>query len=141
MGIFSLSDIDKVNKVASKSKELNKVKPSIKSTSIHDDIQSMSENVIDYFKDSDAILITDKYELEEYIDACIDFGYAGIDTETTGLDRTHDTVVGSSLYVPGKPECYIPNNHLVPIFDTPYKNQLTYEEVGEQFQRLVDNGV
>ena len=61
-----------------------------------------------------------------------------LDTETTGLDRINDHIVGASLYCPGQPECYIPMKHLIPIFDQPYKDQLTYEQVGAEFQRFVD---
>ena len=64
----------------------------------------------------------------------------GIDTETTGTDVVHDTIVGASLYYPGGVECYIPCKHIVPIFDTPYKNQLTYEEVGQELQLFVNAG-
>ena len=88
-----------------------------------------------------SILISSKQALHEYVDHCIKHGYAGIDTETTGLDRIHDTIVGASLYYPGGVECYIPMKHLVPIFDEPYKNQLSYEDVGEEFQRLADSKI
>ena len=61
--------------------------------------------------------------------------------QSESIDRVKDTIVGASLYVPGQPECYIPMKHLVPIFDTPYKGQLSYEEVSSEFQRLADNDV
>ncbi|MBP3678554.1 MAG: hypothetical protein J6I97_09440, partial [Agathobacter sp.] len=98
----------------------------------------MSQKVIEYFKDSPAILISTEEELHEYVNKCIETGYAGIDTETTGLDRVKGTIVGVSLYYPGGVECYIPSKHLVPIFDTPYKGQLSYEQIGKELQRLVD---
>ena len=138
MGLFSSADIDKINKVAAQSKIFVDTSP-VKSSSVNDEIQKSSEKVIEYFKDSPAILISDIQSLHDYISKIIDFGYAGIDTETTGLDRINDTIVGASLYVPGEPECYIPMKHLVPIFDTPYKNQLSYEDVGEEFQRIADS--
>lgn len=138
MGLFSASQIEQINAVAAKSKELLEPTKSVASKGINDELQTMSQKVIDYFQDSPAILISDKVQLHDYVDACIDSGYAGLDTETTGLDRIRDTIVGASLYYPGGAECYIPMKHLVPIFDTPYKNQLTYDEVGEEFQRLVD---
>lgn len=141
MGLFSASVKAQIDQVAAKSTEQLKQADGINSRSMNDDLNNMSKQVIDYFKDSPAILITNKDQLHDYVDKCIAFGYAGIDTETTGLDRLHDWIVGASLYVPGKPECYIPMKHLVPIFETPYKNQLTYEEVAEEFQRLVDGKV
>ena len=139
MGLFSSSDIAKINQVAEKSKQLTEItsKPT-KSKSINSDLNRISQEVAEYFKDSPAILIENKQDLHDYVTKAIEVGYVGIDTETTGLDRIHDTVVGASLYYPGGVECYIPMKHLIPIFDEPYKNQLTYEEVGEEFQRFVD---
>ena len=144
MGFWTQEELDDVNRIAAKSKELiaqPKKKSAAKASSITSQINAMSENVIKYFADSQAILITSKDELHDYITKAIESGYAGIDTETTGLDRIKDTIVGASLYYPGGVECYIPIKHLVPIFDEPYKNQLTYEEVGEEFQRLADSDI
>lgn len=136
MGLFSAADIAKVNKVAEKSKEVLKPVSSVNTKSINDELKSMSDQVLEYFQDSEAILINTVEDLHSYVDKCIEYGYAGIDTETTGLDRIKDTIVGVSLYVPGESECYIPIKHLVPIFDTPYKGQLSYEEVGKELSRI-----
>lgn len=141
MGLFTLSQIDTINQVAAKSKEVLEPPKSTKTKSINDELTSISQKVVDYFKDSPAKLITTVDELHDYISKAIESGYAGIDTETTGLDRIKDTIVGASLYYPGGVEVYIPMKHLVPIFDTPYKNQLTYEEVGREFQRLADSDI
>lgn len=138
MALFSQANMAKINQAVSRSKELAAPPPKVSTKSINTDLQVISQNVVEYFKDSQAILITSEEQLSEYIDECIKAGYAGIDTETTGLDRIKDTIVGSSLYYPGGQECYIPNKHIVPIFDEPYKNQLTYEQCQRQFQRLVD---
>lgn len=138
MGLFSQAQMDQINKVAAQSKETLAAPKSSKPKSINNELNEMSQNVIKYFKDSEAILITTVEELHEYIDKCIEAGIAGIDTETTGLDRIRDTIVGASLYCPGGYECYIPSKHLVPIFEQPYKNQLSYEEIGKELQRLVD---
>lgn len=138
MPLFSKANLAKINQAVNRSKELAAPPPKVSAKSINSELQRISQEVIDYFKDSTAILITSESELSEYIDRCIDAGYVALDTETTGLDRIHDTIVGSSLYYPGGTECYIPNNHIVPIFEEPYKNQLTYEQCHRQFQRLVD---
>lgn len=138
MGLFSAAQIEQINQVAAKSKEVLKPPTASKPKSINNELNEISQKVIDYFKDSKSILITSKEELHDYVDKCIESGYTGIDTETTGLDRIHDTIVGASLYYPGGIECYIPSKHLIPIFDEPYKNQLSYEEIREEFQRLVD---
>ena len=138
--LFSPSQMSKIQEVADKSKEVLVKPKSTKVSSISADLESMSQDVIEYFKDSKSILITSKEQLHDYIDGLLDCGYAGIDTETTGLDRYRDTIVGTSLYYPGAEECYIPINHLIPIFDTPYKDQLSYEFVRKEYQRLADNG-
>lgn len=141
MGLFSSAITNQINQIAAKSNEQPKAAAGVNTRSMNDELNLMMKQVMDYFQDSRAILIESKEQLHDYVDACIKTGYAGIDTETTGLDRIHDWIVGASLYTPGRPECYIPMKHLVPIFEAPCKNQLTYEEVAEEFQRLADNGV
>ena len=137
MGLFKQSTVDQVNAIAAKSKELvPQTKPVSKS--ITDQLTAISKQVTEYFSDSPAQLITTHEQLHDYITACIETGYASIDTETTGLDRIHDTIVGWSLYTPGQVEIYIPCKHRKPIFETPYSNQFTYEECGQELQRLVD---
>lgn len=138
MALFSKAQIAEINKVAAQSKEVLSPPKVSKPKSINAELNEMSQKVIEYFKDSPAILISTLEDLHEYVNKCIEAGYAGIDTETTGLDRVKDTIVGVSLYYPGGVECYIPSKHLVPIFDTPYKGQLTYEQIGSELQRLVD---
>lgn len=141
MGLFSTTQLEAINAAAKKSKSLVDERPSSKSVnSINHDLAEMTKNVQEYFKDSEAILIHSKEELHDYITNAIEAGYCGIDTETTGLDRIKDTIVGASLYYPGGVECYIPIKHLVPIFDEPYKGQLSYADCHEEFQRFVDAG-
>lgn len=141
MKLFKQADVDKINAVAAKSKEVIAPPKATKAKTMTNDLQEMSQRVIDYFKDSESILIESKDQLHDYIDKCIEAGIAGIDTETTGLDRQKDWIVGSSLYYPGGHEAYIPNRHIVPIFENLYPNQLTYEDCKEEFQRLADNNV
>ena len=140
MGLFNASQLDKINAIAAKSNEAIKPVQAVNSKSVNDELTEISNQVKQYFKDSKAICIKSREQLHDYVDKCIEVGYVGIDTETTGLDRLNDTIVGWSLYTPGLPECYIPCKHKVPIFDSPYKDQLTYEESGEELQRLVDSG-
>lgn len=138
---YSAAQLDDINKLAAKSSKLLEPTKSTTKKSINSDIAEMSQKVIDYFKDSPAILIESVSQLHEYVTSAIECGYAGIDTETTGLDRVKDTIVGASLYYPGGIECYIPMRHLVPIFDEPYKGQLSYAEVEVEFQRLADSDI
>lgn len=140
MKLFTESQIEKINEVAKKSSQsLSETKPVSKS--VNKDLNEMSQKVIDYFRDSEAILIHNVEELHDYVTEAIESGYAGIDTETTGLDRIKDTIVGASLYYPGGVECYIPCKHLLPIFDQPYKDQLTYQQVHDEFKRLADSDI
>ena len=138
MGLFSKSQVDKINSIAKKSQEVNTVVPARSVSSINDELAASSAAVQEYFKDSPAILIQTEEELHDYITKAIEAKYVGIDTETTGLDRNKDYIVGASLYYPGGVECYIPMKHRIPIFEDPYKNQLSYEVVAKEFQRFVD---
>lgn len=138
MGLFSPAQEDQVNAIAAKSKEtLKPIQLSKGITSSQHEIEESTRAVLEYFGDSPAILITSAEQLHDYVTKAIEFGYCGIDTETTGLDRIHDTIVGFSLYFENGVECYIPCKHIVPIFETPYKNQLTYEECGKELRRFV----
>ena len=100
MGLFNTADIAKINQAAKQSTLLAKPAKA-KSKSINSELQAMTQSVVDYFKDSKAILIDSDEKLHNYVDACIESGYAGIDTENTGLDRIKDRVVVVSLYYPG----------------------------------------
>ena len=141
MKLFNTAQIEAINAAAEKSKQLSNPPTVSVSKGVTDEIQRMSQQVIDYFEGSPAILITSLDKLHEYVTELICAGVAGIDTETTGLDRVKDTIVGASLYYPGGIECYIPIKHLVPLFDEPYKGQLTYEQVAVEFQRIAESDV
>ena len=136
MGLFSKAQRDSIDQAALKSKAALAPPKKSKSVGIQSELDEIYKEVQAYFHDSDAILITNKDQLHDYIDCVIDAGYAGIDTETTGLDRQNDYMVGTSLYYPDGKECYIPLKHRIPVFETLYKDQLTYEDVTEEFQRL-----
>ena len=138
MGLFSQDQLDQINAVAQKSKEVLKPVQVSKSVSATQrEINESTRAVLEYFGDSPAILITTVEQLHDYVTKAIESGYCAIDTETTGLDLTHDTIVGVCLYYPGGVECYIPSKHIVPIIETPYKDQLSYEEIGAELKRLV----
>lgn len=142
MSLFNSSQMAKINEVAERTKQLNKEKPkAVRVSTVNAELNEMSKAVQEYFKDSKAILIRTKEQLHDYVTNCIEAGYAGIDTETTGLDRQNDWIVGASLYYPGGVECYIPMKHLVPIFESPYKGQLSYEEVSEEFKRMENSSI
>ena len=137
--LFNQAELDQINAIAAKSKAvLQPVQQAPKrSASIQAALNESTQAVLEYFKDSPAILITSKEQLHDYITHVIEAGICGIDTETTGTDKVRDTVVGFSLYYPGGTECYIPCKHRT-LVETYYKNQLSYEDCHEELQRLVD---
>lgn len=140
MGLFTQAEMSKITEAARKSNRglTTAEKPKKVGKNAKAEIDEMSRKVEEYFADSEAILVSTVDDLHSYIDKCLEAGYCGIDTETTGLDRIKDTVVGFSLYYPGGHECYVPNRHLIYIFDEPCKGQLTYEQCAPELQRLVD---
>ena len=140
MGLFSDEKLAEINRIAQKSRVpiSTNVSSNVSVKKMSSTIADMSRSVEEYFSDSNAICIMDYAELEDYITKTIESGYVGLDTETTGLDRINDTIVGVSLCYLGGTECYIPIKHKTPIFDTYVPGQLTYEQVGRQLQRLVD---
>lgn len=140
MGLFTKLQMEQINAAAKRSKELAEAqsKPKGSGKSINSQIASISEKVREHFKDSQAELISSIEQLHDYISNMITAGIGALDTETTGLDRVNDTIVGMSLYYPGGVEVYIPFTHIVPVFETPYPNQFTYEEVAVELQRLID---
>lgn len=141
MALFSKSQAMAINKVAEKTRaQFEPPKKSAKASSVTAELEELSQKVRDYFKDSPAILITNVEELDKYIDKCIEYGYAGLDTETTGVDRLKDHLVGASLYVPGMPECYIPMKHKIPIFEDYRPNQISYEDFGKAIKKLCEGG-
>ena len=139
-GLFSKAQRAQIDATAVKSEQPLK-KTSVNHKSINNDLNRISQEVLEYFKDSPAILIHNIQELHDYISNMIDAKYGALDCETTGLDRINDNVVGFSLYYPGGVECYIPIKHIRPIVDELRPNQLTYEECRSELQRLVDNKV
>lgn len=139
MGLFSQSQLSEITAIAERSRAVvEPAKQATKTKSINTELNKISAEVEKYFQDSKSILITSLAQLHDYVTELIASGYCAIDTETTGLDRIRDYIVGASLYYPGGIECYIPIMHKVPIFEAPYANQLTYEEVASEFQRIVD---
>ena len=141
MGLFSQEQLSVINEVAQRSKSRASPVKKTKSNVSVTKLEEISRNVLEYFADSEAELIESKEQLHDYITKCIEAGICAIDTETTGLDRLRDHIVGTSIYYPGGVEVYIPSKHLTPLFDELYNGQLTYEEIGEEYQRLVDSGV
>lgn len=137
MGLFSPEQMSDIAAIAERSKRLAaQIKKPPSARNIAEQVERLSQIVVDYFKDSPAKCIHTRRELHDYVTDMIEAGIGGIDTETTGLDRRLDKIVGSSLYFPDGVEVYIPSKHIVPIMEEPYPGQLDYREVQEEFDRF-----
>lgn len=127
--------------VLAKSKKINKSKTTIKGgNSRYEKIKSICDLVeqrLGHLKD-EFISIQDENELNQYITKAIENGYIAIDTETTGLDPITDEIVGACIYTPECKPAYIPINHISLITNVRLNNQLTNEQVANQFKRLID---
>jgi DNA polymerase I len=86
------------------------------------------------------LLIRDEETLVSYVDKVIEAGIAGLDTETTGLDTIVDHLVGTCLYAPGLQGCYIPHKH-TDTMGNEVPDQISYEIMAREMQRMVDAGV
>ena len=143
MSLLSEETVADIEKIAQKStaQKAPTRNASAKNKSLLSNISNISKEVQEIFKDSPAKCIHSPEELHKYIDLCIENKIAAIDTETTGLDRYQDKIVGVSLFTPNYYPIYIPIKHIHVLSEELYEGQLTYEEVKEELQRFVDNKV
>lgn len=135
---------DVIKQLQFKINTVKKAEPTIKKgNSISTRIQNICESVqskLGHYADQ-LECIQDINRLHDYISASIEQGIIAIDTETTGLDPITDQIVGACIYTRNQKPAYIPINHISYMTNKRLNNQLTNEEVGKEFQRLVDNNV
>lgn len=86
-------------------------------------------------------LVLDEERVEEYVEAIIKNGVAGLDVETDGLDTIHDEIAGVCLYTPGENAVYIPVNHVSHMTQMRLKNQVSPKFMAKMIQRLVDEEI
>lgn len=112
---------------------------SSKSVSVYDKLQLIYaevDRILGRYKENTQIIRT-KQDLVDYIDASISNGVIAIDTETNNsLDPITCLLMGACIYTPGRKSAYIPVNHVDYVSHSKLKNQLTEEEIKEQFDRL-----
>ena len=124
-------------------KEVKKSKKMSSKLPLCDKLKIIYERVYELlgkYKDFTQVIYT-REELHAYIDASIKNGYIAIDTETNrSLDPLTCKLVGPCLYTEGQKQAYIPISH-VDLEGNLLPNQLTIEDIKEEFQRLVDNNV
>ena len=131
-----------VKQLQEQAKKVKKAEPTIKKggsliTKIQNIEKLVQERLGHYAKELE--LIQTPQRLHEYIDECINNGIIAIDTETTGLDPITDKIVGACIYTYGQKAAYIPINHISYITNIRLQEQLSEQQVAEEFQRLVDN--
>lgn len=112
---------------------------SSKSVSVYDKLQLIYaevDRILGRYKENTQVIRT-KQDLVDYIDASISNGAIAIDTETNNsLDPITCLLMGACIYTPGKKSAYIPVNHVDYVSHNKLENQLTEEEIKEQFDRL-----
>ena len=115
-----------------------------KKVSLADKLQVITENVLNIlgvYKDQ-TVVIRSKDQLIAYIDAAIANEVIAIDTETNNsLDPLTCKLMGPCIYTPGQKNAYIPINHFNPDTGEKLANQLTEQDIKEQFDRLQNTKV
>lgn len=133
-------DISLAKRSKSKTKANTTIRKSNNVSSTIANIKAMCETRLGKYADRYE-LIRDEQTLIDYITSCIDNDVISVDTETTGLDPMLDKLVGICIYTPNKKAAYIPLNHINYITELKVENQLSFEFVKEQFQRIVDSNM
>ena len=120
------------------------IKSRSSSVSIHDKLRLIKEEVLrilGVYKDQTVVIRT-RDELTKYIDAAIVNGEIAIDTETNNsLVPLTCKLMGPCIYTPGQKNAYIPINHVDPDTRELLPNQLTEQDIREEFLRLTDTKI
>lgn len=128
------------NKLAKKSNTSKKVQTTVRGGNSLlaqiNQIKAMVEKNLGQFKD-DYVIIRSQDELHDYFAKCVNNGVVAIDTETTGLDPILDSIVGLCLYTPNHKPAYVPINHTSYVTGARVDNQLTEQQVANQFNMLI----
>ena len=137
-----LEKVAKPQKVKTTTEKVIKSKSS--SVSIHDKLRLIREEVLrilGVYKDQTVVIRT-REDLTKYIDAAIVNGEIAIDTETNNsLVPLTCKLMGPCIYTPGQKNAYIPINHVDPDTRELLPNQLTEEDIKEEFLRLADTKI
>lgn len=109
--------------------------------SLHEQLSSIRANVLrilGVYKDNTQVIYT-REDLHDYINAALENGIIAVDTETNNsLDPITCKLMGPCIYTPGQKNAYIPLNHVNPDTLERLPNQLTEQDIREEFARLVD---
>lgn len=120
------------------------IKSKSSSVNIHDKLRLIKEEVLrilGVYKDQTVVIRT-REDLTKYIDAAIVNGEISIDTETNNsLVPLTCKLMGPCIYTPGQKNAYIPINHVDPDTRELLPNQLTEQDIKEEFLRLTDTKI
>ena len=115
-----------------------------KKTPIRDKIELIRKNVyriLGKFAENTQV-IRDRETLHKYIDCAIENGDIAIDTETNNsLQPVNCKLMGGCIYTRGQKQAYIPINHINIDTNELLPNQLTEQDVAEEFNRLKDTKI
>lgn len=138
----SLEESKKIIQKIKQPKEM-KVEKIIKSTkvSLDEKLRLVEENVhriLGSYANNTVVLHT-REELHAYIGKALLNHIIAIDTETNhSLDPLTCLLMGGCIYTPGEKNAYIPVNHVNPVTNEKLPNQVTEQDIAEEFSRLKD---
>ncbi len=115
-----------------------------KNLPLQDRLNIITTNVLKVLgnQQENILVIRDRQSLTDYISKAISFGRIAIDTETNNsLDPLTCKLMGPCIYVKGEKQVYIPLHHIDNETGELLPNQLTEQDIKEEFQRLIDNNV
>lgn len=112
-----------------------------KTLPMYEKIRIVSEEVkriLGKFKDN-TITIRTKDDLHSYISKAIENGIIAVDTETNNsLDAITCKLMGACLYTPGLKNAYVPINHINYESGNLVPNQLTEQDLHDEFERILN---
>lgn len=144
---FDIPDKEKTKKILNKITKPKDVKVTTekqvnsKNISIEEKLELIKDEVLRVLgkQVNNVLVIRDLQTLSAYIDAAIGNGIIAIDTETNNsLDPITCKLMGPCIYTPGKQQVYIPINHIDYRTGLRLDNQLTEDDIKQEFQRLID---
>lgn len=136
-----ITSVDNTEKILKKVKSPGKATKSPKSSTLtlEEQLESIKKEVyriLGKYKENTVCIYT-REQLHSYIDSAIANGEIAIDTETNNsLDPLTCTLMGPCIYTPGQKNAYIPLNHINMYSRERLPNQLTEQDVYEEFDRL-----
>lgn len=140
---FSLpvNDTEKLLDKINSPKKVSSTKKISSKLSLEDKMAVIESNVMAILgkhKD-DTEVIRDRDELHRYISKCIENGVLALDTETNNsLDPLTCLIMGACLYTPNEKQAYVPIHHVNRVTNERLPNQLTENDLKEEFSRVVE---